>query len=543
MKSRIILILSCLVAYIPGFASEPVEVNSQIREVTVFLNGAQVSRQAKVSLSKGMTTLVFKELPVNIDPQSIQARGEGNFIILSLLHQVNYLAGQRTTAQVKLLQDSLKFYEEKIAFTESMQSVMKNEEELLIANRDISGNEKGVTMIELKAAADFYRARLTEIKKEQLKLNRDAELLKEKADKVRTQLDALNARIKRPTSEVLVNVSCNEATAAGVVLTYAVFDARWNPNYDVRAKDVQSPVQLFYNARVSQNTGEDWSNINLKLSTANPRQRGEKPNLQPWYVDFEQQISDLGQYNTARPGAAKRAYLAPTVIQEMKMEEMAVAEDVAVTAATYTEVNENQTNLEFNIKLPYDIPSDSKEYTINIQDFSLPAFYEYYCAPKLDREAFLLARITGWENYNLLSGEMNLFFEGTYVGKSFLNVRNTNDTLDLSLGRDRGIIVTRVKMKDFTEEKTIGSNKRETRAWEITIRNNKKQLLNLWLEDQLPVSMNKDIEVEPLDFSGGKLNKETGRISWKLKMEPAAEKKVRVSFAIKYPKDQRVYVD
>ena len=544
MKSRIILILSGLISFLPGFASEPVEVSSQIREVTVFLNGAQVSRQAKVLLPRGMTTLVFRELPVNIDPMSIQAKGEGNFIILSLLHQVNYLAGQRTTAQVKQLQDSLKLYEDKIVFNKSMQSVMQNEEDLLITNRDISGKEKGVTMVELKAAADFYRARLTEIKKEQLRLNRDAEMLKEKADKLRAQLDALNARMKRPTSEVLVNVSCNEATSAGLVLTYAVYDARWNPNYDVRVRDVQSPVQLFYNARVSQNTGEDWNNINLKLSTANPRQRGEKPNLDPWYIDFEQQFRDLGQYNVARPGAAKRASMVPQVAEEMSIEmHEEMKDEVALTAATYTEVNENQTNLEFNIKLPYDIPSDNKEYTINIQDFSLPAFYEYYCAPKLDREAFLLARITGWENYNLLSGEMNLFFEGTYVGKSFLNVRNTNDTLDLSLGRDRGIIVTRVKMKDFTEEKTIGSNKRETRAWEITLRNNKKQPLNLWLEDQIPVSMNKDIEVEALDYSGGKLNKETGRISWKLKMEPAAEKKLRVSFAIKYPKDQKVYID
>lgn len=542
MKSSIMLIMSCLISWLTCFSAEPVEVSSQIREVTVFLNGAQVSRQAKVSLPKGMTTLVFRELPVNIDPQSIQAKGEGSFIILSLLHQVNYLAGQRTNAQVKLLQDSLEFYEEKIALTEGIQAVMKNEEELLIANRDLGGNEKGISMIELKAAADFYRARLTEIKKEQLTLNHNSKMLKEKANNFRTQLDMLNARIKNPTSEVFVNVSCNEATAANLVLTYAVYDARWNPNYDVRAKDVQSPVQLFYNARVSQNTGEDWNNINLKLSTANPRQRGEKPNLQPWYIDFEQQIRDLGQYNVARPGAAKKAYTVNIVAEDKEME-LAAAEEVAETAAIYTEVNENQTNLEFNIKLPYDIPSDSKEYTINIQDFNLPAFYEYYCAPKLDREAFLLARITGWENYNLLSGEMNLFFEGTYVGKSFLNVRNTNDTLDLSLGRDRGIIVTRVKMKDFTEEKTIGSNKRETRAWEITVRNNKKQPLNLWLEDQLPVSMNKDIEVEALDYAGGKLNKETGRISWKLKMEPAAEKKVRVSFAIKYPKDQRVYID
>jgi uncharacterized protein (TIGR02231 family) len=173
----------------------------------------------------------------------------------------------------------------------------------------------------------------------------------------------------------------------------------------------------------------------------------------------------------------------------------------------------------------------------------LPASFEYYCAPKLDREAFLLAVVTGWEAYNVLSGEMNLFFEGTYVGKSLLDVRNTNDTLNLSLGRDKGIVVTRVKMKDFTEERTIGSNKRETRAWEITIRNTKKQAVELRIEDQLPVSMNKDIEVEPLDYSGGKYNRQTGMITWKQTIDPSAEKKLRISFAIKYPKDQRVFVD
>jgi uncharacterized protein (TIGR02231 family) len=490
-----------------------------------------------------MTTLVFKELPVNIDPQSIQARGEGNFIILSLLHQVNYLSGQRITAQVKLLQDSLTYYEEQHAFTTSMQSVMKNEEELLIANRDIGGDEKGVIMTELKAAADFYRARLTEIKKEQLKLNREAVKLNEKIEKLRNQLNVINAGLNRPTSEVLVHVSCTENATVQLFISYTVYDARWTPAYDVRAKDVQSPVQLIYNASVSQNTGEDWDKVAIKLSTANPQQRGEKPNLQPWFIDFEQPAMKLDEYNVVRYGNAKRASLQPVIAEEMVMDNAMGIEADAITAASFTEVSESQTNLEFNIKIPYDIPSDNKEYTINIQDFTLPAFYEYYCVPKLDREAFLLARITGWENYNLLSGEINLFFEGTYVGKSQLNVRNTNDTLDLSLGRDKGIVVTRVKMKDFTEEKTIGSNKRETRAWEITVRNNKRQPLNLRIEDQLPVSMNKDIEVEPIDYSAGNYNKETGRITWRLNMEPSAEKKLKVSFAIKYPKDQRIYID
>jgi len=541
MKSYIIIV-SALMLNLTLLAAEPQEVSSQIREVTVFLKGAQVTRQAKVALQKGTTTLAFRELPVNIDPQSIQARGEGNFIILSLLHQVNYLASQHKNVQVKALQDSLRINEEQYAYVSSMQSVMKSEEELLVANRTIGGNEKGVLMTELKTAADFFRTRLTEIKKEQLKLTREATRLSEKIEKIRSQLNVLNAGLNKPTSEVLVNVSCNENVTASLWITYAVNDAGWVPAYDVRAKDVQNPVQLIYNARVSQNTGEDWDKVDIKLSTANPQQRGEKPDLQPWYIDFEQPISLLREYNAVSAGVSKKAaYAAPVALEEA--EAVNQLADEASTTASFTEITEGQTNLEFNIKIPYDIPSDNKQYTLNIQDNTLPATYEYYCVPKLDREAFLVAHITGWENYNLLSGEINLFFEGTYVGKSYLNVRNTNDTLDLSLGRDKGIVVTRVKMKDFTEQKTIGSNKRETRAWEITLRNNKKQAVDLRLEDQLPVSTNKDIQVEPQDYSGGQYNQETGRIIWKFRMEPSAEKKMRIAFAVKYPKDQRVLIE
>ncbi len=534
-------ILAVLMLNVNLYASDPMEVTSQIREVTIFLKGAQVTRQAKVTLPKGASAVVFRELPVNIDPQSIQARGEGNFVILSLLHQVNYLASSRKSAQVKTLQDSLRYYEEQYAFVNSMQSVMKSEEDMLIANRSIGGSEKGVLMTELKTAADFYRARLTEIKKEQIRLTRESTRLAERIEKIRTQLDALQANLNKPTSEVVVNVSSGESISAGLWITYTVYDAGWVPAYDVRAKDVQNPVQLVYNARVSQNTGEDWEKATVKLSTANPQQRGEKPELQPWYIDFEQPIALQQTSNVVRAGVSKKAaYTAPVVMEDAAMPMEALE---AVTTASFTEISEGQTNLEFTIKIPYDIPSDNKQYTINIQDNTLPATFEYYCVPKLDREAFLVAHITGWENYNLLSGEINLFFEGTYVGKSYLNVRNTNDTLDLSLGRDKGIVVTRVKLKDFTEQKTIGANKRETRAWEITIRNNKKQALDLRLEDQLPVSMNKDIVVEAIDYAQGRFTPENGLITWRFRMEPSAEKKIRMSYAVKYPKDQRVYID
>jgi uncharacterized protein (TIGR02231 family) len=535
MKTRIITSLAVLLFTMPLMASDPVDVKSQIKEVTVFLQGAQISRQARINITKGTSTLIFRELPIDIDPQSIQARGEGNFVILSLLHQVNYLAGAHKSAGIQALQDTLKMLENQLAEVNGKQAVMKSEEELLVANRNLGGNDRTITMAELKLAADFYRSRLTEIKMAQIKLAAETGKLTEKIEKVRNQLSTMD--VNKPTSEILVNISTEEASSVTLWMTYTVNNAGWYPEYDIRAKDVQNPVQLAYNAKVYQSTGEDWNKVAISLSTANPQQRGEKPVLQPWFIDFEQPVPLMKQYNTVEnfKSAAPQ-----TQVMEDRLEMEA---PIAETAATLTNVSENQTNFEFNIKVPYDIPSDNKQYTINIQENSLPATYEYYCAPKLDREAFLLARITGWENLNLLSGEINLFFEGTYVGKSTLNVRNTRDTLDLSLGRDKGIVVTRAKLKDFTEQKTIGSNIRETRTWEVTVRNSKKQALNLRIEDQFPISMNKDIVIEPQEYSGAAYDKETGKVVWKLNLAPSEEKKLRLSFAIKYPKDKKVFVD
>jgi uncharacterized protein (TIGR02231 family) len=349
-------------------------------------------------------------------------------------------------------------------------------------------------------------------------------------------LNSLNVQLEQPTSEVLVNISSEQNITAKLYLTYTVYEAGWMPLYDIRAKDIQNPVQLAYNARVFQNTGEPWEKTILRLSTADPRQHGQKPELFPWYIDFEQPVVMQREYKRDISEVAENAEI-------MEMHVMAAPAVQSGTAANYTQVDANQTNLEFAISIPYDIPADNKYYTINIQDFSLPAIYEYYCAPRLDRDAFLLARITGWETYNLLPGEINLFFEGTYVGKSYLDVRNTEDTLDLSLGRDKGIVITRVKLQDLTSERIIGSNKRESHTWEISVRNNKRQAVDLKIEDQLPISMNKDIEIESTDISGGHINNETGIITWKPRIEPGTEKKLRVSFDAKYPRDKRVLID
>jgi uncharacterized protein (TIGR02231 family) len=419
--------------------------------------------------------------------------------------------------------------------------VYKSEEELLAANREIGSNEKGIVVSELKLAADFLRSRMTEIKKAQLSITHQNNLLNDKINTLRNQLSTINNSLNKPSSEILVSCEAPADLSGTIKIMYTVFNAGWFPVYDIRASDVTNPVSLTYNAKVFQQTGEDWENVILKLSTADPRQRGDKPNLTSWYLDFSRPTGTFGLENTMAPSMVKRAEMPEPVAAEELNESDVVG--YSTTAADFTIVQQQQTNLEFSIKIPYDIPSDNKQYTINIQEYKLPATYQYYCAPKLDKDAFLIARVTGWENFNLLSGEINLFFEDTYVGKSFLNVRNTTDTLDLSLGRDKNIVVTRIRLTDFTADKVLANTRQETRGWEITTRNNKKQSIRILIEDQFPVSMNKEIQVEPIEYGGGSLNKETGKIQWLLSLEPSQEKKLKAAFMVKYPKDKQVYID
>jgi Domain of unknown function (DUF4139)/N-terminal domain of unknown function (DUF4140) len=204
---------------------------------------------------------------------------------------------------------------------------------------------------------------------------------------------------------------------------------------------------------------------------------------------------------------------------------------------------ENQTSVEFSIDMPYSVKSDSKNHVVGLTTYEVPAYYEYYCVPKIDKDAFLLGYITNWEQYKLLEGEANIFFEDTYIGKSILDVRFISDTLSVSLGRDKSVSVNREKIKDLTSWKLIGSKKEETRAWKISVKNNKTQAINMVLLDQVPVPTIEELELDIKDLSGGKRNEDSGEIKWMLKLDPKESKEVDLKYSLKYPKYQNIILE
>ena len=524
-------------ANVAPVAEKPVE--SKITNVTVFLSKAQVTREIRTRLEAGKTTLVLTGLTASMDTESIQAAGKGSFIILGISHRQNFLDELNVPKGLKMLRDSLDFYQRQIILEQSQKEILNKEEQMLLSNQRIGGNNQNITVAELKGMADFYRSRLSEIVTSRMKQDEKIKRISGRVVKINKQIAEQNELYSRNTGEILINVSAEAATQADIDVNYVVQNAGWTPMYDLRAINTKSPITVGYKANVFQGTGEEWKNVKLKLSTANPNQSGLKPELYTWYLDFYQPIVRMYDRRAKAAGApAMRSQQAEDSKSEEIMTEAVPAP--AESVADYVSAIQTTLNTEFDISLPYTVSSASKPTVVDIRNYEMKSIYEYAVAPKMDTEAFLLAKGTGWEEFSLLPGEANIFFEGTFVGKSFIDPNNIKDTLSVSLGRDKRIVVKREKLKDLTSRKLIGGNQRENYAWEISVRNAKTEAVKIVVEDQLPVSQNSQIEVTPVDLGGTKHDVNTGKLTWVLNLQPNETKKVTYKFEVKYPKDRNI---
>jgi uncharacterized protein (TIGR02231 family) len=221
-----------------------------------------------------------------------------------------------------------------------------------------------------------------------------------------------------------------------------------------------------------------------------------------------------------------------------------LAEEKAMEAAPVSVQKQvGETTVTFDISVPYSVHSDGKVQTVEIQRVTTPADYKYVTMPKLSQHAYLTANITDWAKLSLQSGEATLYFDNSFVGKSTLDVNQLKDTLTISLGTDNSILIKREKRKDFTSKKTIGANRTDTYSFLLTLRNNKSNPVKITVNDQIPVSSNSSISVEPVELSGGRINQETGEINWDLEIKPLETKQLVLTYSVKYPKDKTVILD
>jgi uncharacterized protein (TIGR02231 family) len=531
-----ILVISC---YLNSYAETEKDIKAGIKHVIVYPDRAQVSHETSVDLAAGKSILKLGGLSPYIDAQSLQVKGFGDFIILSVNHQNNYLENLEDLPEVKSIRSQIEALQLKIEDEKAAISVLKEKEAFLIANRAILVKETTFSLEQLKSVMDLYTNNMDQVTSSVLKKNRLVKDYEKQIAALQKQVADRFGKQQLPSGEISVSVSSEKPVTGRLTFSYVVGNAGWYPSYDIRVDDISKPVTLFYKANVFQNTGVTWKDVKMSFSNATPWVSGDIPELGPWFIDYYVPVPSPRIRGLAGVSNQKSAEaVSEMVVTDSKME---MNEMEAAPMAVEKQVGE--TTVTFDITAPYTLQSDGKMQTIEIQRTTTPAEYKYVAIPKLSASAYLTGNITDWAKQNLIGGEATLYFENTFVGKSFLNVNQLKDTLTVSLGTDNSILVKREKRQDFTSKRVLGSNKTETYSFLLTVRNNKSTPVRITVNDQIPVSSNSGIEVDAVELSGGKHNSQTGEIRWNLEIKPQETRQLIMTYSVKYPKDKTVILE
>ncbi|HXB39611.1 MAG TPA: DUF4139 domain-containing protein [Bacteroidia bacterium] len=525
-----------------------------VESVVVYLDGSEITQSKSVILEAGRNTLVFTGISSRLLSKSVQINAGLDVSILSISDKINYMNMAVETPKIKQLKDSLVMLDDIIDQFNYEKEAYDTEKEMLIQNQALGGKEKAVAIAELKLAADFYRSRIKEINGELFKLNKKIEHNNEILNRVNNELTELNAKVNPPMAEITVLLSANAKLTTKIELKYLVGGTGWAPSYDLIAEDVNKPIELKYRAKVYNNTNVDWDNVKIKLSTTNPSLSAAKPQLAPWLLNFEneytvnnyqngvyqqQQVYNNVDNNNNDKGLVRGNRNEPaTVTIDGKVTD--ISKTTKALPVVYEDIQVSDLSAEFDIKNAYTIPADAKPYIVEVTNYTLPASFEHYSIPKTEKEAFLLARIGGWEQLDLVEGPANVYFGGSYVGQSYIYTRSLDDTLDLSFGRDKKVMVSRTRTKEFNSKTFSGNNKKEMQSFEIVIKNNRKSPITIDVEDQLPVSQNSEIVVESIELSKAKKDDASGKLLWTYTIAPGEQQKIILSYSIKYPKNKYV---
>ncbi len=552
MQRFFLLVFNCLLAAgaclpaLQAIAGEaPTVVSSSLQSVMVYRSGAEMVHTAKARLGQGNNELIIDDLSTMLEPSTIRVSCGGNVTILSATYSKDFLASETVSPLVKRLQDSIDVLEKEQV---RLSILTKSDEQLLDllnSNKTIGGTQNGVSAAELAKMMDYYR-------QQQLSLRTELGGYADKSTRLTAIRENLEKQIAeegnkntKTTGRILLQMLTPAAGAYEFTVSYLTAAAHWEPAYDLKVSGVADPLELLYKARLVQSSGIDWKHVKLSLSTSMPSQSGNAPVLRERFLRFAEAMS-MGYLNSnaklnTLSEAVPRAYyrsddaddIAPFRADYFKKDTMRGLGD-------HIAISDNQLDVVFDIDVPYDIPSNGKEQGVVMKEYKVPCVFQDYAAPVAVKEAFLLGQLQGWEKLNLLPGEASIMVDGTFVGKSFIDPGSTQDTLSLTLGQDKRIVVKREKVADFSSVKFLGSNKKEVFTYELTVRNTKKEKAAVMLKDQYPISSDKDIEVELLESAGASVNQDNGVLTWHVDLAAGETRKFRISYSVKYPKDKTV---
>jgi len=515
---RFFSIVLFMVAILPLFAQ--IKVESKVVEATIYNSGAKITRKGSVSMPSGESEIIISNL-TRLDENSIQVGFANDLVkVVDVRLDRDYINVPKEFENKQVWRDSAQLLQEEILWIKDQQEVLKGEEQVIKTNSKLNPTDE-FSVSELQNLTDFYRKRILEIRKEISQLKKLELLLTEQKNRYYRQVNSSNRGTS--VSVIYLKVIATETVTSDLTFSYFVGSGGWNPVYTIESKGLNDPIQLTYQAKIYQRTGRDWENIPLSLSNVEPQLDNTLPMVETIYASTFPLV-DKVQYDTV-------ITFDPEVYEEQVQ--------VVTNGKLWSETLKTQTSTQFRLALPQSIKGDGVPQKTTVKEWSVNADYQYFTAPGKRAMAFLVAQIPDYAQYNLLSGTANLFFENTYLGKSYIDNKITTDTLNLSLGIDYDVVVERNR-KTFSAPKFIGNTVKETIDFEIKIRNNKTEPISIKVLDQIPVSTEKAIEIKLIKKDGASFEEGTGKLIWEVTIPADSTKVLDFSYQVKSPKNVRV---
>jgi len=522
-----ILLLIFMVSF---FKSQEIKKEIDVKQATVFLQGAKVFGSTNVTLQKGRNTVKIINLPNDLDENTYKINLEKNTTLLSITPQSNYLKNDELTDGEKKLDDERKKFQRQVNLLNIQIKNLTGEQNIINDNLKVSTNDKSTPQEQLIKLTEFYRKRMLEIDNQVFLLNEQKTTFDESIAKINKQFAEEQTHKTQNRKELLLEILAENEMNLNLGLSYIVSNAGWVPSYDLRALSTKKPLEIVYKGKIYQKTGQDWNNIKLFVSTYRPSFNQNRPILSPLYV------AEYTAYNNedAKVGYMQKAKAEISNSYQMRAEVASISQ---IPVAT---VSDNQMNILYELNYNQTIISQEKEQYVILDKKNVEANFKYHTVPKLNNQVFLMAFVKNWQNLNIISGEANIYFEDNYIGKTNITSNYVKDEFPISLGVDERIVVKRIKLEDKTAQKSFNSNKWETESYEISIRNNTKENIELEVLDQIPLSENQKITVKTLNIGDGNYDDKTGSILWNRKINSGVSEKINFSYEVKYPKEMQI---
>ena len=589
--------------------SQTQTVDSKVVSAIVYNSGAQVTSEKKVNLNEGITTLIFDNLSPNIDESSIIVNGLENINLNFISFETDFLNEKESSIALDKLRSQLKDFKKKKVYTGNKIKSLEKSIALLENNQNLDGGENELNVEKIKAYKEYYSSQIESISNSIY----DQQLLlkahNEDISKLTNEINKLESKNRINRGKITLELEAENSGNRTIALSYFIFDAGWYASYDLKAEDIDENITLTYKAKVYQSSGEDWENINLKLSTAKPNSNSVKPELEPYYLDYNspvQQKRQSNKYQNLRYNPSVKSVRGKVFDQQgqplpgvnvmignngtqtdfdgnysidvgnsqtityrylgfesvsipvynsninINLETDSASLDEVVimgygnskrkesvdAVQEVAQAIQQQTSVEFQLPQPISLASnfDYKQFQLN--EHELETTYEYYSAPEFSSSVFLIAQLKDWQDLDLIDGTANLYFANSYLGTTSLNLGFLEDNLSISLGTDEKIVLERTLPRKKTSQTFFGNTRIIEKAYEIEVKNTKNSVVNILIQERVPISRNESIEVEDVNYSKAEYDSKTGYITWKVQLQPNEKTTLSYSYTLKYPKNR-----